>query len=117
MTINITAFSGSAAIGSTEWSLTANMAGPVEETSDGIFQALIDFANLATGDIYIVRIYEEILNSAGAQRLVYTAEVSGDQAEDIAVTPPLFLGIGWDVTVQKISGTDRLIDWRIASSG
>lgn len=116
MTINVSAFTGSAVIDTTEWSLTGNAAGPLEESSDGVYQAFVDLANMQVGDTYAVRVYEEVLNSAGAQRLVFEAEYSGVQATPIRPTPPLFLGIGWDVTVQKIAGTDRLIDWRIAAS-
>jgi hypothetical protein len=31
------------------------------------------------------------------------------------VSPTLVLGIGWDMTLKKISGTDRVINWRISN--
>ena len=32
----------------------------------------------------------------------------------IYVSPTLVLGVGWDMTLIKVSGTDRAIVWRIA---
>jgi hypothetical protein len=32
---------------------------------------------------------------------------------DLWISPALMLGNGWDVTVQKLTGTDRVIEWSI----
>lgn len=105
-------FSGSASIGATETSLVTNTAGPDAETSDGAVQAVIDFNALAAGDQYRVRIYEKA-RSADTQRRILEAYVTGAQSDPIWTHPTLQLMHGWDVTLQKITGTDRTITWSI----
>jgi hypothetical protein len=117
MTITIAAFEASATIGTTETSLTTNTSGPDTETSDGIFQAFLDLNALAAGDVFRFQVYETVASSGGTQRLVYSADFANAQATKIWASEPLFLGIGWDMTIKKVSGTDRSIVWRIAKSG
>lgn len=116
MTINLTAFSGSEAVGTTEHSLTTDSSSIAEDTTSGVFQAFLDLANVAAGDTFRFRVYEKVI-AGGAQRVIYTSEFSGAQVTPVAACPPLFLGIGWDMSLEKIAGTDRTISWRIASSG
>ena len=63
------AFSGSATISTTETSLVTNTSGPDAETTDGVFQVFVDFANLAAGDSFRLRYYEKA-RSGDAQRLI-----------------------------------------------
>jgi len=106
------AFTGTETVGGTEHSLTTDSSGPDVETSDGVFQAFIDLNALAAGDTFELKVYEKVL-SGSTQRLVYTMSFSGVQAEPIAVTPSLVLINGWDMTLKKLAGTDRSIDWSI----
>lgn len=107
------AFSGTETVGSTnEWSMTTDTAGPDADTSDGIFQAFVDLSALAAGDTFEFRCYEKVL-SASTQRLVYWARFSGVQGSPNWVSPSLVLLHGWDMTLKKIAGTDRSIDWSI----
>jgi hypothetical protein len=106
------AFAGSETVSTTEHSLTTDTAGPDVETSDGVFQCFLDLSALAAGDVYVLKVYEKVL-AASTQRLVYTATFSGVQATPNWVSPSLILLHGWDMTLDKVSGTDRNIDWSI----
>lgn len=104
------AFNGSAVtIGSTEWSLTTNTAGPDNETSTGIFQADIDTNAVQVGDVFEINVYKKIL-SGGSARNIYKATFSVGEAVQ---TPPFTMVYGWDMTIKKISGNDRAFDWTV----
>lgn len=116
MTITIDAVEGTQSVSTTEWSMTTDMAGPAADTTEGVFQAFVDLSNMAAGDTFRFAVYETVETSAGTQRLVYTAEFTGAQASPIWSSPALILGVGWDMTLLKVAGTDRTIVWRIAQS-
>lgn len=106
------AFTGSETIGTTEWSLTTDTAGPDAQTDDGIYQAFLDLSALAAGDVFELKVYEQVL-SGGTQRLVYSARFADVQGQPNFVSPTLIFLHGFDLTLKKISGTDRSIDWSI----
>ncbi len=108
------AFSGSETVGTTEHSMTTDTAGPDTQTTDGVFQAFIDLNALAAGDSFQFRVYEKTL-SGSTQRVVYNAVITGSQAHPVWVSPSLVLMHGWDMTLKKLAGTDRAIDWSIRS--
>ena len=106
------AFSGSETVSTTEWSLTTDTAGPDADTTDGIYQVFIDFNALAVGDQFQVRVYEKVLSSS-TQRIVDEWTINGPLSAPVWVSPTLILLHGWDITIDKIAGTDRAIDWSI----
>jgi len=108
------AFAGSSTIGTTEWSMTTNTAGPDVETSDGIFQAFIDLNALALGDVFEWRLYEKA-QASDTQRVYHMVTWAHAQGTDAAgaVTPSFILINGWDMTLKKNAGTDRAISWSI----
>jgi hypothetical protein len=108
------AFSGSETISTTEWSLTTDTAGPDVETTAGTYVPFLDLSALADGDQYTFRAYEKVL-SGSTQRCVYSYTFSNAQGADDAnwVGPPLPFLHGWDMTLVKVAGTDRNIDWSI----
>lgn len=107
-------FAGSETIGTAEWSLTTDTAGPDVETSDGILQCFLDLNALALGDTFEFRIYEKT-QAADTQRVCFMATFNNAQGADaaIAVSPALVLMNGWDMTLKKTAGTDRVITWSI----
>lgn len=113
MTITIEAFTGSETVGTTEHSLTTDTAGPDADATAGVFQPFLDLNALAAGDVFRFRAYEKC-RTGDTQRLVYSAEYSGAQATPIWAGPSLLLGVGWDMTLVKVAGTDRAINWRIS---
>lgn len=105
------AYEDSATISTSEYSLPGDAAGVTAQTADGVYQAFIDFnAITAVADEFEVRIYEKV-TSGGTQRVVW-GPVSINKPE-VLVTPALMLLHGWDITVDKIAGTDRSIGWSI----
>lgn len=71
----------------------------------------IDLNALAAGDIFQFRTYERI--SGGTQRVVYNAYFAGAQGEPIWTSPALVLIDGWDMTLDRLAGSDRAITWSI----
>lgn len=109
------AFTGTETVSTTEHSMTTDTAGPDVETSDGVFQAFIDLSAMSSGDVFRFRLYEKVL-SGSTQRLVMRATFANVQAEPVWISPWIGLMHGWDMTLVKISGTDRSIDWSIRKS-
>ena len=114
MAVTVAAFEGIETVGTTEWSMTTDTAGPDSEGADGVYQAFVDLNALAAGDVFEWRLYETVATTSGTQRRVTTAQFTGAQVEPIWASPAFVLGVGWDMTLVKISGTDRSIVWRIA---
>jgi hypothetical protein len=113
MTITVEAFTGTETVGATEHSMTTDTAGPDADTTSGVFQAFIDLNALAAGDEFEFKAYEKV-RTGDTQRLVYAAAFRHAQGAPVWVSPTLILGIGWDMTLKKIAGTDRAINWRIS---
>jgi len=106
------AFTGTATISSTEYSLVSNSTTLASNTDDGVYQVFVDFGNMAAGDEYEVVVKEKVI-AASTQDIVFKANVVGVQGSPAWVTPSLIFMHGWDVTVKKIAGTDRSISWSI----
>lgn len=106
------AFSGTETVSTTEHSLTTDTAGPDVETSDGLFQLVLDLNALAAGDVFELKMYEKV-QSAATQRLVWSVRFAGVQGTPLWFGPATILMHGWDYTLKKISGTDRSILWSI----
>lgn len=104
-------YSGTEAVGTTEWSCTTDTAGPDADTTDGVFQVFLDVSDMIAGDELQIRIYEKC-RSADTQRIVFQATLAGAQSEPIWVSPSLILMHGWDVTLDAIAGTIT-VNWSI----
>lgn len=112
MTISVTNFTGTEAVSTTEWSMTTDTAGPDTDTTVGCFQAFIDLSALLASDVFEFKVYEKA-RAADTQRLAFYASFSNAQGQPLWVSPTLILGAGWDMTLKKVSGTDRTITWSI----
>jgi hypothetical protein len=106
----ITNTKDSATISTTEYFIASDSTTAIYQTSSQIMQALIDTANMAAGDQYRIRVYEKINGSAA--RTIYDATLSGAQSGP-HVTPSLIVCEGWEVSIQKLAGTDRVFGWAI----
>jgi hypothetical protein len=93
--------------------MTTDSSGPDAETASGVFQPFLDLNAVAAGDVFRFAVYEKC-RTGDPQRLIYTSEFAGAQSAPIWAGPSLLLGVGWDMTLKKISGTDRAINWRIS---
>lgn len=113
MTITVEAFTGTETVGTTEWSMTTDTSGPDADTNAGIYQAFIDLNAVAAGDTFEFKAYEKV-RTGDTQRAVFSARFTGAQGLPVWASPSLILGIGWDMTLKKLAGTDRAINWRIS---
>jgi hypothetical protein len=85
---------------------------PVARTDAGLFTLFLDgLANMIKGDEYRGRVYEKA-RAGGTVRLVFSFTLADVQSE-LFVLPNLLLGIGWDITLQRISATSRAFDWAV----
>ena len=102
-------------ITTTEYSIP-NAGTPSAITTDAAIQLVLDpVANVVDGDEFIARIYEKTV-SGGTQRCVHSCLIRNGQASQWlipATGEELMVIHGWDVTLQKISGTDRAISGRV----
>jgi hypothetical protein len=107
-------YSGTETVTTTEHDLPSDTTSVGAITTDGVFQCFLELNNLAKADIYEFKVYEKVLNSS-TQRVVYSVRFANAQTEPIWVSPSLVLIHGWTMSLNKISGTDRTIDWSIRS--
>lgn len=96
-------------VGASELSIVSGTTALQTITDDGVYQLWVDAGNMAKGDEFIVRIYEKVEGTGGTKKVVFAATLSDVQSE-IFVTPTLILINGWDMTIQKVAGTDRAFD-------
>jgi hypothetical protein len=115
MALNLALFSQSAqTISSTEYSLTNNSTTIATQTTPAIISIWLDVNNLAAGDEYAL-VLRETAVSGGTQRAMTIASLIGVQGDPLFVTAGYQIGVGWDVTLKKIAGTDRAFSWSIRS--
>lgn len=100
----------SAAISTTEYSLPAASTTLAAQTDTCMAQLMVNILAMAAGDSFIVRLYEKVI-STGAQKLVDSWRLQYPQ--DFLLMPAIVLHNGWDITIQKVAGTDRTVEWSI----
>jgi hypothetical protein len=108
------AFQNSTTVGSTEHFLASNSTTKTDQTTDGIYQLLLELNNLANGDEFRVRLYERI-SSGGTARVVEEWVIANAQSTPNWMTPSFILMHGWEFSLAKLAGTDRSIAWSIRS--
>lgn len=93
-------------VGATELSIVSGTTTLQADGTDGVYQLWVDDqANMTKTEEYKIRVYEKVL-SGSTKLVVFAATIKGVQSE-LFVTPMLILMQGWDMTLQKIAGTDR----------
>lgn len=100
-------------VGSTETSLAVNGGSVTLQalTNKGVYSLMFGSTAMVKGDEYRWRVYEK--PSTGAtKRLLMSGTISDAQSE-VIVIPHLMLGLGWDMTLQRISATSRAFNWSI----
>lgn len=104
-------FSGSATIGATEFSLPNNSTTLTPRTDKGLFEWKLDLGALIAGDRYIIRVREKTLSSSSQALVAAFVVGEGIMADPEFTLPALALMHGWDVSVQKAVGVDRVVEW------
>ena len=113
MAIDLAFATGSAVtVSTTELSLISGTSTLQANTTAGIYEVVIDANAVTATESFEVKIYETVL-AAGTKRVAHRMLINGVQAWPIVVYPSLLLGIGWDVTIKKLLGTDRALTWSI----
>lgn len=99
-------------ITATETSLAVNDGSTTlqDMTDDGVYTLYLDTANMVKGDEYLLKVYEKA--QASATKRVYLQRRLR-HTEPPLMIPHLMLGIGWDITLQRISVTSRAFYWSI----
>ena len=92
-------------VGATELSVVSGTTTLATDTTDGVFQLWLDASNMAKGDEFSVRLYEKVLS--GSTKTTFSRWTLLGVQDEIFVTPTFVLMNGWDMTIQKIAGTDR----------
>jgi hypothetical protein len=92
-------------VGTSELSIVSGTTTLQNITDDGVYQLYVEPFNMAKGDEYRIRGYEKII-AAGTKRKFFEWTLAGAQMEAF-VTPTFILMHGWDMTLQKLVGTDR----------
>lgn len=98
-------------VGATEYSIVNGSTTLATDATDAVIQVYVDASAMAKGDEYVLRVYETV-RSGGTKRIVEEWSLLGVQAEVLA-TPSMIVMHGWDVTLQKLAGTDRAFDLSI----
>ena len=106
------AFQNVQTVTTTEHFLASDSTTKTDQTADGVYQLWLELDALAAGDEYRIRVYE-MVKAAGTSRIAMEWVVAGAQAEPLFVTPSLILLHGWEFSLQKLTGTDRSIEWSI----
>jgi hypothetical protein len=110
--MSLTTIEHSPTVSTTEYSLVNNSTTIATSTTQCMMQAFVDLNAMAAGDVFRLRVYEKTV-SGGTQRVIYDRTYQGVLSQPIVVTPALVLANGWDVTLLKLSGTDRAIPYSV----
>jgi hypothetical protein len=96
-------------VGSSEISVVSGTTSLQTITTDGVYQLWIDAGNMAKGDEFRIRLYEIVEGTGGTKKVFFEASLLGVQSQ-IFCTPTFVLINGWDMTIQKLAGSDRAFD-------
>lgn len=102
-------------VGSTELSIVSGTTSLQTITTPGYYQLWVDAGNMAKGDEFKIRMYEKVEATGGTKKVFLQVTLSDAQSEPF-VSPTFHLRNGWDMTIQKIAGTDRAFDASIRSA-
>jgi len=107
------AFSGTNSSWGTEYSLSNSSTTLANQTDDGVYQLFLDLFNMASGDTYVVKVYEKV-RSADTRRVVLSHTLVGAQTDPNWCFPALTLMHGFDFSLVCTAGTNtRAITWSI----
>lgn len=107
-------YSGSATIGTTEYSMTlSSTAGvPAAKTDKVTLQAIIDCSAVTITETFLVQLYDKC-RAGDTQRVVDSWVIYGGMTKPQFVLPAVMVGEGWDLTIKKTAGTDRAIGYEL----
>lgn len=96
-------------VGASELSIVSGTTSLQTVTTDGVYQLWVDAGNMAKADEFRIKLYEKVEATGGTKKVFAQWTLLGVQSE-VFVSPTFILMHGWDMTIQKIAGTDRAFD-------
>jgi hypothetical protein len=108
-------YSGTEAVGATEWSCTTDTSGPDSDTTDVVVQLVLDLSDMVAGDELEIKFYEKC-RSGDTQRLCAQWNLTGAQAFPNWISPSFIVMHGWDFTLKTIAGTSITVNWSVRSA-
>ena len=110
------AYTGTNGSWATEFSLTNASTTIATQTTDGVYQVVLDLSAMALGDTYEFRAYEKT-RGADTQRVLQYFVFNHARGSDGAIwySEPVMLLNGWDYTLKRTAGSDRTITWSVRS--
>lgn len=83
------------------------------DTTDGVYQFMLDLNDLAAGETLTVRVYEKVISS-GTQRVCFYDIITGDMPanDEIWVSPAIVLLHGWKFTL-SVNAASVIVPWSI----
>ncbi len=101
-----------ATISTSEYFLVSNSTSKVDQTNDNDVQVVVDAITALAGDSFRLRIYDEA--NGGSQLVLYEAWIIGPLTAAVVHPPvPIRVGQAWEVSLLKVTGTDRSIKWSV----
>lgn len=110
----LTITSDQATIGTTEYFIASDSTTATYQTADVVLEVWLDLSNLASGDDFRVRVYEKI--NSGTARAVYDTTFSDAQTIPIVRIEVGIVGEGWECSIQRTGGSDRVIAWSLRTA-
>jgi hypothetical protein len=101
---------GSATVGSSRISLITGTTTLAPQATRRRLQVWLDPSAMAAGDEYLLIVWAPA--GGGAALPIYRSRLRGARAT-LFWTPTLTVGEAWDVTLEKVTGTDRAIRWSL----
>lgn len=111
MAINLAYATGSISVSTTELGFINGTSTIATSTDAGIYQAFIEIASIAYGDIFDVYLNEKT-RSGDTQIKWMVGRLTVDNAAGWP-SASFILGNGWDFSMKKISGTDRTVRYSV----
>lgn len=105
----------SATIGSTEYFVLSDSTTATYQTSDLILEVWFDLSALQVGDTYRIRAYEKV-DGTNARTVFDSSAYTGVQSPPLKRIEVGIVGEGYEVSIQKTGGTDRVIAWSIRTA-
>ena len=102
----------SALIGTTEHSMPANteVGVPTAQVDTCQVQLWAKVDAMAAGDEFLVQLYEKVV-AAGSQVVIESWRLA--YPVDKLVVSGFIVHNAWDITVKKIAGSDRTVEWSL----
>ena len=105
MSITISQYAGSIAVGATETSLVAGAVGSGTATGTGILQVGVDTKNLTNSSRYEIRIRRQLTSTSTKGVIFYDTFGNANASNPGLVVPSFVVGHYWDVTLKNVGTT------------